>query len=386
MSDKRRKKPHLLLLSPCSNRGGAEKYLMLIGKEAKGRGFRVSAAFPKRPGTERTREECASLSIPFTRLEINDELTKELAKLAHPLHVLRAIRVLLKTRPDVALISMPHIKTCFGTLLACALLKVPVAVIFQLVPRRWEFPESRLKLYRWGRERKQRYVAVSEENRRLIAESFQMEKDEITLIRNGAAVDVKDDPGARERLMKEFGLSAESKILLTVANLFIQKGHEYLIPAAAKLAQVRPDVHFFWVGEGPLEAELRARIASYGMEDRIHLLGFRPDVPAWLQAADLFVYPTNFDGQPFSLMEAMAHELPIISTAASGIPEILEDKRDALLCRVGDSIDLLEKIIWALDHPAEMTSMGRAAALRLPEFDESGMVEETFAVIKKLLR
>jgi glycosyltransferase involved in cell wall biosynthesis len=102
-----------------------------------------------------------------------------------------------------------------------------------------------------------------------------------------------------------------------------------------------------------------------------------------LRACDLFVFPTLAEGQPFALMEAMAHGLPIVTTDASGIPEILSDGHSGVLCPKGDSCALYRALRLALRDPGAAKTMARNARQRAENLDEREMLQDTLQLIQE---
>ena len=104
-----------------------------------------------------------------------------------------------------------------------------------------------------------------------------------------------------------------------------------------------------------------------------------------MKAADLFVFPTYFEGgQSFVGSEAMAYNLPIITSDASGIPEIIDNKVHGLLFSKGDKEQLKQAIFWALKKPQAMQEMSKNAAMRLQDFSEEKMTKETLKIIENI--
>jgi glycosyltransferase involved in cell wall biosynthesis len=238
---------------------------------------------------------------------------------------------------------------------------------------------------------KQKYIAVSEQNRDLIAQMFHMPAKSIEVVPNGAdpavfACTADERAAGRAKLREELGLPPETRLLLTVGRLSNQKGHDLLVPVMAHVIERHPDVRFIWAGEGPNEKDLKALLEQYGVEKFTTLLGRRGDIPHLLNSSDLFVHPTRFEGQPFSMLEAMAAGLPIVTTQASGITEVLEDRVHGLLGRVEDVRDLRENLFFALDHPDDMRAMAERARLRLEAFTEAKMIERTLTLLTDLCR
>jgi colanic acid/amylovoran biosynthesis glycosyltransferase len=130
-----------------------------------------------------------------------------------------------------------------------------------------------------------------------------------------------------------------SPLIISVGRLVEKKGFPDLIDACAILARQGCDFHCQIVGTGPDETELRFRIAMLGLEDRVELLGPRPqaEVTGLIQAAAAFVAPCvigadgNRDGLPTVLLEAIALGTPCVSTDVTGIPEVVHDGETGLI-------------------------------------------------------
>ena len=105
------------------------------------------------------------------------------------------------------------------------------------------------------------------------------------------------------------------------------KGYQYQIDALLELRKTPhwDKLHFIWVGTGFMVEKFTTMIKMFRMDDRVHIIGARQDVPDLLDSADVFVHPSQFEGMPLAVMEAMAKGLPVIATAVSGTPEAIHD-------------------------------------------------------------
>jgi glycosyltransferase involved in cell wall biosynthesis len=170
-------------------------------------------------------------------------------------------------------------------------------------------------------------VAVSEQNLGLLRRHFGLGPARGRVIHYGRPEPffTAPDPDTRARLRAELGLSESAVVALTVARLTKIKGHAHLLDALSVLraAGRAADTHFVWLGEGEQRAALAAGIVRLGLSGRVHLLGHRWDTPAWYDAADFFLLPSEHEGMPLAIMEAMAKGLPVAASAVSGIPEEL---------------------------------------------------------------
>ncbi len=150
----------------------------------------------------------------------------------------------------------------------------------------------------------------------------------------------------------------------TVAHLSAKKGYRELVDAAARLV----DTHFVFVGEGPLRSELETAAASPELAGRIHLLGFRSDIPQLMARFDVMCLPSW--EEPFGLvvLEAMAAAKPVVAFASGGLPEIIVHGSTGLLAPQGDVSSLSNHLAALRDDPEQRRSMGDAGRQRVNSF------------------
>lgn len=382
----------LLLIFPSTQRGGVEAYALTIATAAVKQGWKVHTAFPNTEGTTSLIQDFQGQGVNYHRLEIADESTNKLTAIVkHFLHLLRTVLLLLKVKPDVIQINLPWCDRCLGSILACGLLKIPTVVVFHLIPSRFSISRIRLKLYAWARDRNQQWMAISKHTCKLVCESFQIPLEQVLCVYNGTKLIASANSSAREdinslrtQVRQELGLPETSRIALTVGRLDSQKGHIDLIPAIPHIIKEFPEVRFVWVGDGELREYLNHQVREYGVEHKVLLTGYRSDIPRLLKCADLFVFPSHYEGQPFALLEAMAHGLPIVASDTSAIPEVIENRVHGLLFRTGDRCDLLENLRWAFRNPEFIQKIAQNASLRVQEFSEERMIQETLMILRQI--
>jgi glycosyltransferase involved in cell wall biosynthesis len=122
-------------------------------------------------------------------------------------------------------------------------------------------------------------------------------------------------------------------VVLAIGRLAPQKGLGTLLAAAVSWRDMEPAPKVVIAGEGPLGPELRAKAAALGVD--AEFLGHRDDVPALLEACDVFVLPSRWEGQPLVLQEALRAGAAIVATNVGGIPD-LTGPEAACLVRPGD--------------------------------------------------
>jgi glycosyltransferase involved in cell wall biosynthesis len=382
----------LLMTSPSILRGGAEEHALTVASAAVKAGWQVYAGFPNAPATVTLVEDFRAVGVNYCSLDIADVSVRELKKFGDYLpHFARMVGILLKIKPDVVQVNLPYPDRSFGVIIACAFLKLPTAVVFHLVPPTFSLTPTMKKIHAWARRRNQQWIVISENNRELVGKYFLLyppEKEQIACIYNGtqtSKITNVDLAQTRSQVRQELDLPETSKILLTVGRLDEQKGYQDLVWIVPAIARAFSDVRFVWVGEGNSQEFLESSLEQLGVRDRVLLLGYRSDVPRLLNAADLFVFPTHYEGgQSIALSEAMAHALPIVASDASGIPEAIADGIHGKLFPVGDRKRLQETICWALNRPQAMQEMAGNAKLRAKDFSQEKMVKSYLDVWQRL--
>ena len=156
-----------------------------------------------------------------------------------------------------------------------------------------------------------------------------------------------DRAGARA----ELGIGPDEIVAGTVANFRAQKDYPNLLAAAVILRDRGVPVRVLAVGQGPLEAEIRAEHHRLGLGDRVVLLGERADAVRVMSACDLFVLASSNEGLPVAVMEALALGLPVVGTAVGGMTEAV-DASDGVLVPPRDPRALAHAIAELAAAPA----------------------------------
>ncbi len=121
--------------------------------------------------------------------------------------------------------------------------------------------------------------------------------------------------------------------MLSIGELSQNKNHKTIIRALATLKS--PDIHYIIAGEGKEEKALRRLAKKLGVADRVHLLGYRYDIPELCKLADLYIHPSYREGLPIAVIEAMASGLPVIGSDIRGNRELI-DSKGGTLCTPND--------------------------------------------------
>jgi glycosyltransferase involved in cell wall biosynthesis len=150
----------------------------------------------------------------------------------------------------------------------------------------------------------------------------------------------------------------------TVARLSVAKGLDYLLEAIVRVRAQHPATDFKVFGEGSLRQELLDKAGSLGLDGNAIFVGAftsRKELTRILSQTDIFVLPSILEGQPLALVEAMAHGCALVSTSVGGIPELIRDGVNGLLCEPGDPVCLAQKITELIEDTAARSRLGDAA-------------------------
>lgn len=382
----------ILILFPSELRGGAEEYALTVARYALFQDNETHVSFPCLEATDSLRNDFLKHGIHYHPLAHSYEpLVSFAIPTKGPLYLLSVLNLLNKIRPNIMMIILSSPDRCLVPIMASALKNIPAALIFQLVPP--DFPPCspyRKFLYKLARGRGQKWVAISDNNRAILHRSFGLPESEIARIYNGSKMSEVDAQSGdmdclRRAVRRELRIPETGLILLTVGRLHSQKGYDALIQIVSDITMKHQECIFVWVGDGELREYLERTIRTNELVEKILLLGHRVDVERLMRASDLFLFPSRYEGgQSFVITEAMANGLPIISTNASGISEVITHGVHGLLSDVDDMDGFQENVDWALNNRDKMNVMSQNASKHVVNFSEKRMLDETFQLIQNL--
>lgn len=230
-------------------------------------------------------------------------------------------------------------------------------------------------------------VAVSSEDRRRMIEIEGLDPNKLVMIPNGIATPTAGRPGA---VRAELGIEPDQLVIGTVATLRPYKGVDVLIRAAALVVDRFPDLRVLVAGgdEGTdttVRAGLVELIDELGLADNVILLGFRSDIPDVIEAMDIGVCSSDFEGSPLSVMEYMEAAKPVVATSVGGIPDLISEGEHGLLVPRRDPEALAAALAQLLGDPERRRQMGlRGQERRRREFSVEATVEHVEDLYERL--
>ena len=345
------------------NKGGAERVLLQLAERFAAQGYRAVFVTSFRSADEYPvpdRVERISIeeeNCPQSRLKKNISRIKALRKLC------------LEYRPEVLIAFMAEPN--FRAVLATRGLPVKMLISVRNVPEK----EYAGKLFRFvGRHilpLADGCVFQTEDARSWFPEKLQKKS---RIIMNQVSRSFFDEAPAEER-----------KDIYAVGRLSQQKNHAMLIRAFSRLENCHDRLIIY--GEGPLRAELSALIKELSLKGRVLLPGLSSNIPADIKGAKIFVLPSDYEGMPNVLLEAMALGLCCISTdcPCGGPKAVIEDGVNGRLIPVGDEDSLTLAMQELMADDVQRTTMAENARKSAEAFSPECIFQQWKAYVEELI-
>ncbi|MBP3315593.1 MAG: glycosyltransferase [Clostridia bacterium] len=174
----------------------------------------------------------------------------------------------------------------------------------------------------------------------------------------------------------------ESIELLHIGSFSPVKNHEGILRAFVKIREVYPSARLRFIGGGALMDEMKQLALSLGLGESVIFEGTQSNVYPYLNAADLFVFPSHYEGMPMTLIEAMGSALPIVATEVGGIPDMLSDGESATLCPCEPDA-IADACIKMLGDKSLREKLGRGALEAAQKFSADNMAASYVEIYSK---
>jgi glycosyltransferase involved in cell wall biosynthesis len=235
------------------------------------------------------------------------------------------------------------------------------------------------------------HVAISDEIRDELLK-LGVRPERVALIPNGIDMarfhPVPEDQ--KRQLRVRLGLPVDRVVLVFVGHLAESKGVLTLLRIWSELIRERPSLHLVMIGRGSeafdaCEAEVRGFVDEHALGPCTTLPGAVDNVPAYLQAADLFVFPSEYEGFGLALVEAMACELPVVSTEVGVAADAIGDGLAGRHVPVKMPEQFRQALEWVLDRPERWAAMGRVGRQRVVDrYSIDAVADRYRAMLRRL--
>lgn len=171
------------------------------------------------------------------------------------------------------------------------------------------------------------------------------------IIENGIDFDkFKDNNKYRKETREKYNIKDEEIVIGVVGRLSEQKDPMTMIKAFKLVNDVKSNTKLMYVGSGNLEEDVKEYAKQAGILDKIIITGWVSNVEEYIPAFDIAVLPSKWEGFGLVLIEYMACDKPIVASDIGGIPDIIKDKENGLLCKCNDYKDLSEKLLYLINN------------------------------------
>src|SRR5919197_1412763 len=223
-----------------------------------------------------------------------------------------------------------------------------------------------------------RVIAVSEAARAFLISGKGYDARKIVVVPNGRDLSVFRPGAGGQAVRKELGIDRATPVVGVIGRLEEQKGHGYLLDGWPAVLSEFPDARLLVVGDGRLRATLERRVRELGVAHSVLFAGFRADVPRVLDAVDVLVLPSLYEGMPLTAIEASAMAKPVVATAVDGTPEVIREGRTGRLVPPRDPAALSRALRALLRDPADAQRLGCAGRdFVLARFELARQVDAT---------
>jgi glycosyltransferase involved in cell wall biosynthesis len=360
----------LLLVVTTLDVGGAEKCCVQLATGLDRERWQVEVCSVMRPGA--MANPLRDAGIPVHSLDASRPWHA-------PLALVRLARLMRRTRPDVVHTFLFHANV-LGRLAAQFAGRPRVVASIRVAERRFR---HHLVLENLTFRLSDRAACVSRGVARFVRRRCYEPAGRLVVIPNGVDVTrAAESASARTRL----GPGHDACVAIYVGRLDPQKGVDVLLRAVAVARTRAPHLTLLLVGAGPQRQALEQLAAELQLSTCVKFLGWRPDATELMQAADLLVLPSRWEGMPNVVLEAMAAGLPVVATRAEGTAELVRHRETGLLVAIDDVNELAGAIAETAGAPELRTSWGvRGQAIALNDFSVEQMVQQYQQVYASLL-
>jgi glycosyltransferase involved in cell wall biosynthesis len=241
-----------------------------------------------------------------------------------------------------------------------------------------------------GRLAVDRYIALTQAVADHATKRLRVPPRRISVVPRGRSRRRLGEPGPKRRAegRARFGIDPDRPVVLTVGRREYQKGQRHLLEAMPAILDACPDALLVVAGrDGNAAAELDAIVERLGIGDAVQFLGHQTDVPGVLALADVFAFPSLWEGFGGALVEALAMGLPVV---ASALPELVEvlghgSEPTGVTVPVADPAALAAAVTALLADPERRARLGAAGRRRFEDaFDIDRVAEATLAVYRQV--
>lgn len=203
------------------------------------------------------------------------------------------------------------------------------------------------------------FIAVARDHGRFLVQQEGLPADKVHVIPNGVDTNrFTFDASAPFAIRQELGIPAGAPLCGIVAALRPEKNHSMYLRAAERVVKAMPETHFLIVGDGEEGPRLRAESQQRGLEDRVHFLGTRSDIPRVLAALNVFCLTSHNEANPVSILESLSVRVPVVATDVGSVSTTVQPNQTGFLVPPDDDEQFAQHVLQLLRDPALAHRLG----------------------------
>ena len=257
-----------------------------------------------------------------------------------------------------------------------------------ILSKRTDFPvrNNLLSRFKYNYVGIEKILCVSNKIKDVLNESLNDHTKSVTVY-SGINPDRFELNNENQFLREIFKLRPDDILIGNTSALAPHKDYFTFVKTAQEVHKQNQKAHFFLIGNGPLEQELRSYVKNKKIDHYIHFTGFITNLEQVLPTLDFFLMTSMEEGLGTSLLDAMVCKVPIVATHAGGIPEIVIHQKTGLVAPIGSYQKLAQEIIYLINNPQEKEKyIENAYQLATKNFHKKTTAEQTLSIYKECLQ
>jgi len=329
--------------------GGMKNHFLILVKGLASQGMDVVALCNLDETSIKDMEKSGVFVIPF-------RFSKTINPYSDSIAVFRLVSLIHKHKPDI--VHCHGFKA--GLLGRIACLATRVSMLYT-VHNFVTFGRDRLSKWlihcfeSWMGNKTDAIICVSNALKKSMIEDMHLDENKITVIHNS----ISNWPPANGMLTrKRYNIENDYILIGTVSRLVPSKGIDILLRAVPEIFSENPFARLMIVGTCPEESRLKRLAVELEIDSKVIFTGEVSDIQDYYSAFDIFVLPTLSEGLGITILEAMSFGLPVLASAAGGIPELIVHERNGILVKPGNVIELRNALQYILNNPVKAEQYG----------------------------
>lgn len=253
-----------------------------------------------------------------------------------------------------------------------------------VVSRRVDFPISKSSYNKYTHPNIKKIICVSDKIKDVVCEGLKL-SDRVVTVRSGVDLS-KFETEKSFDLYAKFKIPTDHKIVANISAVASHKDYSTFVEVACKVLDNHDKVTFLIIGGDDGEGEMIYNlIQQKGYGHRIIMTGYIENAFKLLSQIDVFLFPSKMEGLGTSLLDAAAAKVPIVTTYAGGIPEVVEHNITGLMANVGDSALLADHVLRLLDDFTLADRLTTEGLANVSKFSKINTATKTLSIYKSVI-